>query len=120
MILSENMCQINLKGVVEAKSKCIYYITRCGKSMNHREKHKEPESNNQYTYEDAMKVADDIFKLSKDNEYHPGAFVHGLVFALEATQQSYKIPPKQIAEVKRSTRKYLQQVEQTLSQQKKE
>ena len=71
---------------------------------------------NHYTYEDAMKVVDDIFLLSKEKEYHPGAFVHGLVFALEATQQSYNIPPKQIAEVKRSARKYLQQMEETLKQ----
>ena len=63
-----------------------------------------------YTFEDAMKVADDIFSLQKDEEYHPGAFVHGLVFALEATQQSYQIPPQQLAEVKRSVRKYIQQI----------
>lgn len=63
-----------------------------------------------YTFEDAMKVADDIFSLQKDESYHPGAFVHGLIFALEATQQSYQIPPQQLAEVKRSVRKYIQQV----------
>jgi hypothetical protein len=88
--------------------------------MTDKGKNNKEQSNKQYTYEDAMKVADDIFKLSKDKSYHPGAFIHGLVFALEATQQSYKIPPKQIAEVKRSTRKYLQQVEQTILEQKKE
>ena len=79
-----------------------------------KSKNQENETSNVYSFEDAMKVADDIFKLLKDNEYHPGAFVHGLVFALEATQQSYKIPPKQIAEVKRGTRKYLQQVETSM------
>ena len=69
-----------------------------------------------YTFEDAMKVADDIFSLQKDESYHPGAFVHGLVFALEATQQSYQIPPKQLAEVKRSVRKYIQQVNESVAQ----
>jgi len=78
--------------------------------MSNDQKNNEHASQIKYSYEDAMKVADDIFNLSKENEYHPGAFVHGLVFALEATQQSYKIPPKQIAEVKRSTRKYLQSI----------
>jgi len=78
--------------------------------MSNEQKNNENASQIKYSYEDAMKVADDIFNLSKENEYHPGAFVHGLVFALEATQQSYKIPPKQIAEVKRSTRKYLQSI----------
>lgn len=67
-----------------------------------------------YTFEDAMKVADDIFSLQKEESYHPGAFVHGLVFALEATQQSYQIPPQQLAEVKRSVRKYIQQVNESV------
>ena len=88
--------------------------------MVEENKQTEPSTPNHYTYEDAMNVADEIFKLSKDNNYHPGAFVHGLVFALEATQQTYKIPPKQIAEVKRSTRKYLQQLEETLKNQSNE
>ena len=88
--------------------------------MSNEPKNNEKASQGKYSYEDAMNVADDIFNLSKENEYHPGAFVHGLVFALEATQQSYKISPKQIAEVKRSTRKYLQQLEQSINQQKKE
>ena len=67
-----------------------------------------------YTFEDAMKVADDIFSLQKEESYHPGAFVHGLIFALEATQQSYQIPPQQLAEVKRSVRKYIQQVNESV------
>jgi len=72
---------------------------------------------NNYSFEDAMKVADDIFSLQKDEEYHPGAFVHGLVFALEATQQSYQIPPQQLAEVKRGVRKYIQHVNDSLKEQ---
>lgn len=73
-----------------------------------------------YTYEDAMKVVDDIFQLSKEKNYHPGAFVHGLVFALEATQQTYQIPAKQIAEVKRSARRYLQELETVIAKEKKQ
>jgi hypothetical protein len=88
--------------------------------MISEEKNQLTKSQKPYTYEDAMKIADDIFNLSKEHQYHPGAFVHGLVFALEATQQSYKIPQKQIAEVKRSTRKYLQQIENAMMQQKKD
>lgn len=71
-----------------------------------------------YTFEDAMKIADDIFSLQKKEEYHPGAFVHGLIFALEATQQSYQIPPQQLAEVKRSVRKYIQHVNKSIKQEK--
>ena len=87
--------------------------------MSDKSKNNEKTSQVTYSYEDAMKVVDDIFKLSKEQDYHPGAFIHGLVFALEAAQQSYRIPPKQIAEVKRNTRKYLQQIEQSITQQKK-
>jgi len=84
--------------------------------MAEKEATQETEKSKQktYTFEDAMKVADDIFSLQKEESYHPGAFVHGLVFALEATQQSYQIPPQQLAEVKRSVRKYIQQVNESV------
>jgi len=72
-----------------------------------------------YTFQDAMHIADDIFALQKDHEYDPGAFVHGLIIALEATQQSYQIPPKKIAEVKRGVRQYIQQVSEVTAQEQK-
>jgi len=75
---------------------------------------------NVYSFDDAMKVADDIFSLQKEEAYHPGAFVHGLIFALEATQQSYQIPPQQLAQVKRGVRKYIQQMNTALKQQKEQ
>ncbi len=64
----------------------------------------------QYTFEDAMKITDDIFHMQKEKQYHPGAFIHALVITLEATQQSYQIPPQQMAEVKRSARRYIQEI----------
>jgi hypothetical protein len=67
-----------------------------------------------YTFEDAMTIADDIFSLQKEKQYHPGAFVHGLILTLEATQQSYQIPQKDIAEVKRGVRRYLKSVSEQL------
>jgi hypothetical protein len=63
-----------------------------------------------YKIEDAMKVTDDIFVLNKEKKYHPGAFVHGLVFALEVIQQSYKIPHQKIADLKRGCRKYFNEI----------
>jgi hypothetical protein len=84
--------------------------------MTDKKSNEENSKSNAYKFEDAMNVADDIFKMNKEKEYHPGAFVHGLVFALETVQQSYKISPKQIADVKRGTRKYLQQVQNAVNQ----
>ena len=66
--------------------------------------------NNKYTIEDAMKITDEIFKLNKEKNYNPGAFVHGLIFALELTQQSYNISQQQLAEIKRSCRKYFNEI----------
>ena len=63
-----------------------------------------------YTMTDVFKVTDDLFQLSKLKEYHPGAFVHGLVFALELTQQSYHIPPQQLAEIKRDCRRTVHEI----------
>lgn len=64
-----------------------------------------------YTVEDALKIADDIMDMGKGKKYNIGAFIHGMVFALEYAQFVYKIPPKQIAEIKRSCRKYFQEME---------
>lgn len=63
-----------------------------------------------YTIEDAMKITDEIFKLNKDKNYNPGAFIHGLIFALELTQQSYNIPQQQIAQIKRGCRNYFNEI----------
>jgi len=64
-----------------------------------------------YTVEDAIKVADDIFKISKENNYKVGAFIHGLIFALEYAQTSYKVPQQQIALIKRDCRKYFKEID---------
>ncbi|UCF12485.1 MAG: hypothetical protein JSW06_10695 [Thermoplasmatales archaeon] len=64
-----------------------------------------------YKIEDAMKITDEIFKLSKEKEYNVGAFVHGLIFALEYAQFSYKIPQQQIAVIKRDCRRYFKEMD---------
>ena len=64
-----------------------------------------------YTVKDAIKVADDIFKLSKEKKYNLGAFIHGLIFALEYAQNSFRIPQQQVAIIKRDCRKYFKAIE---------
>jgi len=71
-----------------------------------------------YTMTEVFKITDDLFQLSKDKEYLLGAFVHGLIFALEFAQQSYRIPPQQLAEIKRDCRRYVDEIVRTGSQQK--
>jgi len=78
--------------------------------MAHKRKPTQEKISAPYTIEDAMKITDDIFKLSKEKEYKVGAFVHGLVFALEFAQQSYKIPQQQIAGIKRDCRQYFKEM----------
>jgi len=63
-----------------------------------------------YTMRDVMKITDEIFNLSKEKGYHPGAFVHSLIFTLEITQQSYNIPQQQLAEIKRDCRRYVHEL----------
>ncbi len=74
------------------------------------DEHKTSASKSTYTMTDVFKITDDLFQLSKEKNYHPGAFVHGLVFALELTQQSYNIPAQQLAEIKRDCRKTVQEI----------
>jgi hypothetical protein len=66
-----------------------------------------------YTLSEVFKITDDLFQLSKDKEYPLGAFVHGLIFALEFAQQSYRIPPQQLAEIKRDCRRYVDEIVRT-------
>jgi hypothetical protein len=75
-----------------------------------QEQKKSAPSPSSYTMTDVFKVTDDLFQLSKQKEYHPGAFVHGLVFALELTQQSYHIHPQQLAEIKRDCRRTVHEI----------
>lgn len=79
--------------------------------MAHKKKMNQNKGSMPYTIEDAMKITDEIFKMSKDNKYNVGAFVHGLVIALEYAQVSYKIPQQQLAVIKRDCRKYFKNLE---------
>jgi hypothetical protein len=79
--------------------------------MAHEHNHKKEAKPTPYTVEDAIKVADEIFKLSKDNKYNLGAFVHGLIFALEYAQFSFNIPQQQVATIKRDCRRYFKAID---------
>jgi len=67
-------------------------------------------SHSSYTMNEVFKITDDLFALSKEREYPLGAFVHGLIFALEFASESYHIPPQQLAEIKRDCRRYVDQI----------
>lgn len=79
--------------------------------MAHKRKPVQEKNTQPYTVEDAMKITNDIFELSREKNYHPGAFVHGMIFALEFTQLSFKIPPQQIADIKRDCRRYFKEMQ---------
>ncbi len=79
--------------------------------MAHKRKPDEEPKKTSYTVEDAIKVADDIFNLSKDNKYNLGAFIHGLIFAEEYALHSFKIPQQQVAVIKRDCRKYFKDIQ---------
>ncbi len=84
---------------------------------NPMEKEKKPATKQKkepmYNFDDVMKITEDIFNLCNEKKYHPGAFIHGLILAVEYTQVSFKIPQEQIATIKRECRKFLQQAKQT-------
>jgi hypothetical protein len=79
--------------------------------MAHKRKPEEKTGKAPYTIDDALKIADDVFKLSQEKKYNLGAFVHGLTFALEYIQYNYKIPQQQVAGIRRGCRKYFKQIE---------
>jgi len=75
--------------------------------MAHKTKTSPGKGSVPYTIEDAMKITDDLFKLSKEKNYNVGAFIHGLVFTLEYAQHAYNIPQQQLAGIKRDCRRYV-------------
>lgn len=77
---------------------------------------KSPKSS--YTMSEVFKISDDFFQLLRDKQYPLGAFVHGLIFALELAQQSYHIPHQQLAEIKRDCRRYVDEIVRLESQQR--
>jgi len=81
--------------------------------MAHKRKTDKNKQSAPYTVQDALQITDEIFKLSKDKDYNVGAFVHGLIFALEYAQFSYNIPQQQIAGIKRDCRQYFKNIETT-------
>jgi hypothetical protein len=78
--------------------------------MAHKKKMNQNEHPSPYSIEDAIKITDEIFNLSKEKRYNVGAFIHGLIFALEYAQFSYKIPQQQIATIKRDCRRYFKEI----------
>ena len=86
--------------------------------MAHKNKVNEKQKSTSYTVEDAIKIADDIFSLTREKKYNLGAFIHGLIFALEYAQFSYKIPQQQIATIKRDCRRYFSSVSESKKQEK--
>ncbi len=79
--------------------------------MAHKNKTNQDAGTTSYTIGDAIKIADDVFNLSKEKKYNLGAFIHGLTFALEYAQHSYKIPQQQMATIKRNCHKYFKDIE---------
>ena len=79
--------------------------------MEQKENTSQDNKTSSYSIKDAITVADDIFKLTKDKKYNLGAFIHGLIFALEYAQYNYKIPQQQIATIRRDCRKYFTDID---------
>lgn len=79
--------------------------------MAHKKKNTAQKKKLPYTIEDALKISDEIMKMGKEKKYNLGAFVHGLIFALEYAQYSYQIPQQQIASIKRDCRKYFKELD---------
>ena len=86
--------------------------------MAHKKKTESGKQSVSYKIDDVMKITEDIFNLSKEKNYNPGAFIHGLVFALEYVQLHYELPPQQIANVKRGCRKYLNELSVKINKEK--
>jgi hypothetical protein len=91
-------------------------MTEKMKEPHHRDTTVSDTSSSSYTMGDVFKITDDLFQLSKEKNYHPGAFVHGLIFSIEFAQQTYGISSQQLAEIKRDCHRYVDEIIRTNAQ----
>jgi len=66
--------------------------------MPEREKHS-------YSMEDVFTNANKILKIFKDEKIDPAVFLHSIIFTSELMIKNYNFVPKDIAEIRRQSRK---------------
>lgn len=71
---------------------------------------KEP-NEHPYSTETVMKTVNKLLKLAEQENLHPAVFLHSLIFASELMIMNYQFIPKQIAEIRRQSRKVIEELE---------
>jgi len=63
---------------------------------------KEP---HKYSMEDVFKNVNNLLKTFKEEKLDPAVFLHSLIFASELMIKNYRFVPKDVAEIRRQSRK---------------
>jgi len=58
-----------------------------------------------YTTEDLIKTVNKLLKFSQDEKIDPSIFLHSLIFISELMIKNYHFVPKDIAEIRRQSKK---------------
>lgn len=58
-----------------------------------------------YTTEDLLKNVNKLFKFSQEEKIDPAIFLHSLIFASELMIKNYRFVPKDVAEIRRQSKK---------------
>ena len=61
-----------------------------------------------YTIEDVIKTSNDILKWSEEQKVNPALFLHTLIFTTEYLTKRGGFIPKQIAEIRRASKKIIE------------
>jgi hypothetical protein len=63
-----------------------------------------------YSLGDVTKYSDKLLKLLNDEKINPAVFLHSLIFTSEIMIKQYRFVPKQVAEIRRQTRKLVDSI----------
>ncbi len=65
---------------------------------------------NQYTTEDLIKNVNTLLKVAEQEKWNPAVFLHALIFTSEFVMKQYQFVPKEIAELRRQTKKIIDHI----------
>ncbi|MEM4257808.1 MAG: hypothetical protein QXL17_01475 [Candidatus Thermoplasmatota archaeon] len=76
-------------------------------NQNPEHQNQQPQS---YTTQDVLNNVNKVFKLAEQEQWNPAIFLHTLIFTSEVVMKQYQFVPKEIAEIRRQTKKIIDHI----------
>jgi hypothetical protein len=76
------------------------------------EQQSDTQQSTKYTTEDVIKNVNKLLKVAEQEKWNPAVFFHALIFTSEFVMKQYKFVPKEVAEIRRQTKKIIEEIAQ--------